>query len=199
MKSFPLLNTQEQAMLEDTLYYLKMVELKKACAMLALPESGKKLELINRIITFVQSGTIVQTPRIPVQSRAINHSPQPLAPKSLMLYGLYKNDAQARTFFKQLIGQHFHFTAFGIDWLNERWLTGNPPTYQEFADFWIAETARRKQEKPAPKDEWMFIRFMQDMEHKYPDASKQELMHAWQQTQAEKAETVFLLLIKLST
>ncbi|XVN42631.1 MAG: hypothetical protein RCG15_08655 [Candidatus Rickettsia vulgarisii] len=59
-----------------------------------------------------------------------------LHPNTLMLKGSYKNDLRNRQFFKQLIGEHFHFTAIAIDWLNDRWMQGlpPPPTYQEFLE-----------------------------------------------------------------
>jgi hypothetical protein len=195
---FPLLNKREQLALKDALHYMKMDELKKASQTLGLSDKGKKGYLINSILTFIKSGKIIEPPKMPDISRAKNHAIQPLANVSLMLYGGYKNDLKTRNFFKQIIGSQFHFTAFGIDWLNERWLKGNPPTYQEFADFWIQETARRKQEGTKPKDEWMFIRFMQEMEKEASHASKEDLLHAWKQLQAQKRNEGFHLLEKAS-
>ncbi|GAG53803.1 unnamed protein product, partial [marine sediment metagenome] len=78
--------------------------------------------------------------------------------------------------------------AFGIDWLNERWLKGNPPTYQEFAYYWIKETERRRQQGEPPKQEWALIRFMQKMKVEYPNASKEELIHAWKTKQSKKSQ-----------
>ncbi len=195
-KQFPLLNEVDQLALQDALHYMKMAELKKACLILALPDKGKKAALIERILTFIQEGRITTIPKIPATSLAKNYPVQPLAASRLMLYGEYKNDLKTRNFFKKLIGPQFHFTAFGIDWLNDRWLQSNPPTYQEFADFWVQETARRKQEKPKPKDEWMFIRFMQQMEKEEPEAKQEDLLHAWKQVQAQKKEEGFQLLDK---
>lgn len=114
-----------------------------------------------------------------------------------MLYGSYKNDAATRAFLKKIIGPHFHFTAFGIDWLNERWLNGNPPTYQEFADYWIAQTERRKEVPVKPKDEWRYINFLQQMQKEEPSLSKTELMKEWKKLQAENVRTAFEIL-KLS-
>lgn len=193
---FPLLTEQEQSVLHDALHYMKMAELKKACQILSFSDKGKKAELIKRIMAFIQTGIVETLPKIPAQSCAKNYPIQPLDPSSLMLYGGYKNDLETRDFFKKLIGSHFHFTAFGIDWLNERWLQGNTPTYQEFADYWIQESARRKREKPKPKDEWMFIRFMQHMEKVEPQALKDDLMHAWKERQAKKAQEAYQLLKK---
>ncbi len=183
-----------QELLNDALYYLKMEELKKACDMLPLPDKGKKIDLINRIIMFVQTGKIIECSIIPNQSRASSYPTQPLSADALMLYGAYKNDAKTRAFFKNLIGYHFHFTAFGIDWLTDRWLKGEPPTYQEFANYWIEETERRKQTKSRPKEEWKYINFLQEMNKKNSLLSKSELMQQWKKIQAQKTYEVFKIL-----
>jgi hypothetical protein len=164
-----------------------MAELQEMCTLLYLPHAGIKSQLIERIMTFIQTGTILQPPRIPDASRAKAHPAQALHPKALMLYGSYKNDAKTRAFFKQLIGPHFHFTAFGIDWLNDRWMQGKPPTYQEFADYWSAENDRRKKHPEEPKQEWRYIRFVQAMNAAHPGASSREIMDAWKAEQAEQA------------
>lgn len=191
-----MLSDREQLILQDMLHYMKMIELKKACRMLSVSDKGKKAELIDRILLFIYKGHTKTVPKIPAISCAKNYAAQSLNALSLMLYGGYKNDLKTRNFFKKMVGVHFHFTAFGIDWLNERWLQGNPPTYQEFADYWIQEIAQRKREKPKPKDEWMFIRFMQYMKNVEPQVSKGDLMHAWKELQAQKAKEAYQLVKK---
>jgi len=146
---------------------------------------------------FIQTGQIITTPSFPPLSCAKNRPPQSLEPSSLMLYGSYKNDLKTRTFFKKLIGTHFHFTAFGIDWLRDRWLLGMPPTYQEFAEYWILETAARKQKKQKPKDEWMYIRFMQKMKQENPSLTKDKLLYEWKCIREKKADNAFKLLEKV--
>lgn len=78
-----------------------------------------------------------------------------------------------------MIGSHFHFTAFGIDWINEKWMEGNPPPYQEFADMWVKETKRRKHSPVAPKAEWAYINFVQSYSQKAPNTSKSDVNQAW--------------------
>ncbi len=198
MITYPLLPRQEQETLLDALYYMKMAELKESCHMLALPTKGKKGELIKRMIIFIQTGKIITVPAIPSASRAKNHPPQPLAKDSLMLHGSYKNDAQTRALFKQLIGSHFHFTAFGIDWLNDRWQKGNPPTYQEFAHYWHEEMKQRTKVKASPKQEWALINFLQKATQSHPTASQAILMAAWKKLRAEKAALAQKIIAKLS-
>jgi hypothetical protein len=193
-RQYPLINDQELDALYNALHFMKMAELKKGFYILSLPELGKKGELIERIITFIKTGQVKELQKIPSQSLAKNYPSQSLHATSLMLYGSYKNDLQTRKFFKELIGPHFHFTAFGIDWLNEHWLQGNPPTYQEFARYWIGETKRREKIKAEPKKEWAYISFLQRMIVERPQASREQLMQGWKKLQADKARSVFKIL-----
>jgi hypothetical protein len=184
---YPLLTTQEQLRLDDAMHYMKVGELKRCCEMLGLSAAGKKAELIARILFFAQTGKGLQLQKMAPASLAKNHPPQRVAANALMLHGSYKNDAQTRAFFKKLIGSHFHFTAFGVDWLNERWMQGKPPTYQEFADYWVEETMRRSKKKPEPKREWALINFMQKMAKEQPNAPREVVMAAWKKLRAEKS------------
>lgn len=108
-------------------------DLKEIAEKLSIPNNGTKLKLIARIIYFVQTGAVIKEPKVPVASCAQKGVQYPLAPNTVMLKGAYKNDLKTRLFFKNLIGEHFHFTAFGIDWLNDCWMAGDPPSYGAFA------------------------------------------------------------------
>lgn len=195
--TFPLLSEHEQKIIYDALHYMNISELRNSCRQLALPDAGNKGELIERIMSYIQSGVVVAKKEFPAVSRTKSYPPQSLSPQSLILHGAYKNDAQTRALFKSLVGNHFHFTAFGIDWLNERWLTGNPPTYQEFADYWIQETDRRKHQKAQPKKEWAYINFLQQAIQTHPNASKDALMEIWKRIRSEKATFAKKLIHKI--
>ncbi len=176
------------------LLHLKMGELKRVCEKLVLDSSGKKGELIARITTFVHTGKKIEAPLMPEKSKAKRGGSYPLAPEALILSGAYVNDLSTRNFFKKLVGDHFHFTAYGIDWLNERWMAGNPPTYAEFAEFWEAERLRRTNKKPEPKEEWAYINFLQDYFTHYPNAPQKNAMQAWKQKREEMVRLVWDML-----
>jgi hypothetical protein len=69
-----------------------------------------------------------------------------------------------------------------MDWIQERWLEGNPPTYQEFADMWIKEYRRRKEEGVQPKHEWAYINLAQKFMKEHPNTSKKDFLKEWDQT-----------------
>ncbi len=168
--------------LNEALHYMKMNELKDVCLSYSLPTNGNKIELIHRIMTYIETGKIVPPKQIPTISKAKKGVRYRLETSALMLYGAYKNDAKTRAFFKVLVGNHFHFTAFGIDWLKNRWMLGDPPTYAEFAAFWQQQYTRRQHEKVPPKKEWAYINFTQQFLLQNPDASKERVIKAWQDT-----------------
>jgi hypothetical protein len=107
-----------------------------------------------------------------------------------MLKGGYKNDLKTRIFFREIIGQHFHFTAFGIDWLESRWMDGNPPTYQEFADMWSKEYEFRTAYGSAPKAEWAYINFVKMHSNENPNASRNEILSSWEIERTKHKELV---------
>jgi len=191
------LSKQEQSDLFEALYFMKMAELKKVCEQLGLPVTGVKGERIDRIKHFIMTGKILEEQKMPEISKAKSGKEYPLKPDALVLFGAYKNDAQTRAFFKKLIGNHFHFTAFGIDWLKMRWMQGKPPTYQEFAAMWQAEVDRRKIKKPDPKKEWALITFVQKYMQENPHASKEKVLKEWDKIRKQNVAQAQAVLKKI--
>lgn len=167
-----------------------MEELRAICKLYTLATNGKKFDLIRRIITFMRGDEAVEAPAMPMASKAQKGRSYPIESEAYMLYGAYKNDAKARAFFKKLVGDHFHFTAYGVDWLNDRWRSGNPPTYRQFAEFWQKEHEARKQRTAQPKKEWAYINFTQRFLKQFPDASRTAIAAAWQQEREKQVREV---------
>ncbi len=191
------LSPQEMKELFDALHFMNMKELRDLCKTYNIPWQEGKAELIKKIMHFLKTGTVLPAKTIPAISRAQKCMNYPLAENTPVLYGAYKNDLKTRIFFKKLIGPHFHFTAFGVDWINARWHDGNPPTYKEFAQMWQKEYELRKKTKAQPKKEWALLTFMQEYQHHHPDASKQQVMAAWKKEREMQVKHARELLSKL--
>jgi len=182
---------KDQAELKENLSYLHIDELKSQLQELGLSLKGfNKNELIERLLHYAITGKELAPNEIPVISKASRNTTYALTAHTPMLYGAYKNDRVTREFFKQLIGKHFHFTAQGIDWLRERWLNGKPPTYTEFAQEWQAEYERNKKQKRPAKQEWAYIRFIQNYTQQFPHVSQKEMTHAWNRERLEIVQKV---------
>jgi len=70
-------------------------------------------------------------------------------------------------------------------------LRGDPPTYLEFAQMWAAEYEKRKSRPAAPKEEWAYIRFMQELT---PSMSREECDRLWQAEREQHKERVHAFL-----
>lgn len=173
------INLSTLSALHTSLHYLYVDELRTLCERLGLSSKGKKLLLISRIMHFLTTGQKLSMLAYPPQSVGRSMQFVVPGPQVVMLKNRYKNDLENRNFFKKIIGQHFHFTAFGIDWLEDRWMAGNPPTYQEFADMWQQEYERRKQEGSIAKVEWAYINCVQRYLVEHPTASREEILAHW--------------------
>lgn len=184
----------QNSLLHSSLLFLHMKELRELALKLYLVDKGNKKQLIHRICHYVTTGERLALPKIPKESKAKANKHYPLKANTLMLKGAYKNDLKTRDFFKSLIGSHFHFTAYGIDWLNERWFEGNPPTYQEFAQMWSQEYEKRKLVKAPPKEEWAYINFVQEYLAHSPEATREILFEAWKNERERQKERAYSLL-----
>ena len=169
--------------LKESLLFMRVQELRDTCKQLNLLFSGIKGTLIQRIIYFCKTGKVAKEEIIPDISKAKKGDYYPLLPETLILYGNYRNDSATRAFMKALVGNHFHFTAFGIDWIKGHWIAGNPPSFQEFADFWQQQYLANKQKKPTPKEEWAYIKFTQNYLSTKPAASHKDIIEDWKQEQ----------------
>ncbi len=184
----------QKAGLFEALYYMNMSEIKNFCYSHKISISGKKGEILDRIKHYRITGEILQPKKIPAISKAKDSTQYPLTPETLILFGSYTNDLMTRNFFKSLIGEHFHFTAFGQDWIMKRWQQGKPPTYGEFAKVWQKEYLKRKKSKANPKKEWAYLNYLQRFVAQYPDASKKEFGAAWKKERNKQAEKAIQLL-----
>lgn len=191
------LSRKEQIDLKEALSYLHVHELEQQLESLQLSTKGfNKKELIDRILHFACTGKELPPIEIPSSSKAQKGLSYPIAPETLMLHGNYKNDAETRDFFKSLVGEHFHFTTYGIDWLRERWLEEDPPTYAEFAEYWQDDYEDRTLNKRVPKQEWAYNRFVQDFMKTNPKKSKSEFLAAWEEKRKQYVELINSILKK---
>ncbi|PIS01355.1 MAG: hypothetical protein COT84_02910 [Chlamydiae bacterium CG10_big_fil_rev_8_21_14_0_10_35_9] len=185
--------------MKKSLLFLYVKELKEIAAHLSLSDKGNKMTVIMRILHFLETGQRLAAPKFPKEYCAQKGKIYPINENELMLKGAYKNDLEMRVFFKGLIGPHFHFTAFGIDWLNERWMQGKPPTYREFAQMWEEEYQRRKKSPAPPKEEWAYINFVQNLLSKSPLMDREGINCSWENERKKHKAKVFNLLEDFSS
>lgn len=188
------LTKKEKETLFDALNYLKMAEIKTFCQKHSIPVSGKKGEILDRIKQYLMTGKIKLPTKIPEISKAKSEKIYPLASDTKILKGSYKNDTLTRNFFKNIIGEHFHFTSFGQDWILKQWQAGKPPTYAQFAKFWQKEYVLRKNSEANPKKEWAYLNFVKRFQKEHPKLQKTDALKAWEKIRKEQAKKALLIL-----
>ena len=186
---------QKEELFED-FYCLNMKQLRALCEYFKVPKVGNKGFLIDLLKTYLLTGEIITPIPIPAVSRVQEGTDTRLHEEGYMLYGVYKNDLKTRLFMKSLVGEHFHYTAQGNEWMLKRWQEGNSPTYKEFAAWW-QEAYEAPQ--PAPKKEWAYINFTRSYLNQFPDVSKEEILKQWKAYQANAADRVHDLLYTLKS
>ena len=187
------LNETELTELKEALHFMNMEELKKVCQILKLSFQGQKIDKIDRILAFLKTGTVSKPSPLPPISQAQKNVTYPLVPETLILSGSYKNDPITRGFMKGLVGDHFHFIAFGQEWIKQRWRQGKPPTYSEFAIFWQGEYVARQNKKASPKKEWAYLNFVQKYCQEHQTFTRQQLIESWEKhrtAQVKKAKSI---------
>jgi hypothetical protein len=174
--------------LRIALNHMNMKELKDECRSLGIRPTGRKGDIVNGILSLVRGTKNAIAKSIPHNCQARPERVYPLKKRTLILCGSYKNNDPTRAFLKSLVGPHFHFTAFGQDWIRRRWAEGKPPTYAEFARAWQQEHLRRRSLKSArPKKEWAYLNFVQRFRKKNPALDPSELASEWKQQRAAQA------------
>ncbi len=173
----------------NDLFMLSMIQLRALCQRFGLSATGKKVFLIESLKQYLITGTRLNPTALPVVSCAQKGLKGELHGEARILAGQYRNDLRTRLFMKSLIGDHFHFTAAGIDWIRACWEQGKPPTYKEFAVWWQAEYAVKDTQRSL-KQEWAFLTFVRVYREEHPDISQREIMNHWKAHQAQAVARV---------
>lgn len=189
-----LYNQNEQKEIFSSLLYLNIRELKNICIHFGLSTKNEKIKLIENIQTYLSTGIKPQEKVIPAISKAQPKIKYPLALDTYILKGSFKNDLKTRIFLKTLIGNHFHYTAYGIDWIKDNWMQGTPPTYEQFATYWQKEYELRTINKAALKPEWAYLNFLDHYKKNHAGATKSQAVTAWKIERESHVEKIKNLL-----
>ncbi len=165
--------------IEGSIYFLKVPELKQLLTDAGLKPSGSKQTMINSLIAYAKGDSNrPSAPQLSDGERALRQQANQYDPTVFIVPGVYTNNRKSRELFHTLIGHHFSFTTFGMDWIKDRWAEGTCPTYQAFAEFWQEEYMRRKNKGAFKSKQTLqrvqFFRAMKDR-----NLSKGELEDAW--------------------
>lgn len=175
----PLLSRALAAAEFRAFYWLKE-ELAAFCRAEGFPASGSKLELTDRIATYLATGAIAQPP---ARSYA-RKGPHPLT-LDAAIGPNFRCSQEARAFFKEAIGPRFHFsTGF------QQHLRQHPgDTLADAVAFWH-EQATRGPEPKALAPQFEYNQHMRDYFAQHPGATRLEAIAAWKKKRSERRNTV---------
>nr|WP_318540569.1 DUF6434 domain-containing protein [Terribacillus saccharophilus] len=125
-------------------YYWLKEELVQFCRENELPVSGSKMEITARIESFLRDG-LIEKPK-QKQSRRKKRSKEPLS-RSTVITEDHRCSQDVRAFFKQEIGEHFHFSTYIQDYFR----ANIGKTYEDAINAWHEEQTR-KQDPAYKKD-----------------------------------------------
>lgn len=178
----------DQKKFQESIYYLKVDELKRVCGRLGLAQTGSKAELIQSVFKFYGLKEKTLLPK------SFEKYAGKLSQETHILPGYYSNGQKSREIFKQLIGDHFHFTTYGMNWIKSQWVDEKYPTYKQFARFWQSEYDRRKSgESFKSADTNARVRFFRAK--KGLGLSKDELEALWQK-ERKRNKAIVMRIIK---
>lgn len=178
----PILHKQIEIQDFQSYYWLKE-ELQTFCREQGLATSGSKIELSDRIVTFLETGVIETPIRKTKYSKPKEN--EILSLDTVIAEG-HRCSQKAREFFKQEIGPHFHFSTYIQNFFKEN--VGK--TYRDVVAEWKEEEIRKKdpsyQTVLAPQFEYnQFIRdYFSDPNNK--GKKREEVIAAWNVIKTQK-------------
>ncbi|MFD3449483.1 DUF6434 domain-containing protein [Microbacteriaceae bacterium 4G12] len=157
-------------------YWLKE-ELQLFCRDNGISASGSKIEIADRVETFLRTGEIKKTPR----NSKVNSKPQTKSELSLdtVITENHRCSQDVRAFFKTVISPKFHFSTY----IQNYFKNNVGKTYRDVVEAWSEEEKRKKdpsyKKNIAPQFEYnQFTRdFFSDPKNK--GKSRTEAIEAW--------------------
>ena len=187
------LNKTDLKRLESAIYFLKVTELKQICEKFNQCNRGSKQDLINTLLAYARGDKNYSTNKqLSEAEKTLRANADRYDSSVYIVPGVYTNNKVSRTVLIDLIGRHFTFTSYGMNWIKAQWHSGHCPSYLEFADYWQAEYQKRKNRDDfASKQTLQRVNLFREM--KGENLSKQELEKAWAIERTKQATTAFSL------
>jgi hypothetical protein len=159
-------------------YYWLKEELVSFCRNTGIDCSGGKIDIYNRIITYLESGEIIKRPNIKRTNitSTFDWNNEKLSLDTFITDN-YKNAENVREFFQNIIGNHFKFNVAFMDWMKVN--TGK--TLGDAVDKWI-EIAKLKKDKNYKTEiaaQFEYNTYMRDFLKDNPDLSTKDAMNSW--------------------
>ncbi len=186
--SKPILN--KEISLEDfnDFYWLKK-ELVHFCRTIGIASTGGKIEISNRIRTYLSTGEIVKRVKNTHKTESKFDWANEVLTRNTVITDSYKNGKNVRNFFIREIGAHFRFNVIFIKWMKEN--------VGKTLDDAITEWKRIEALKKAPdyvseiSPQFEYNRYMREFLKDNPNLSSKDAMKFWKLKSSQRGSNVY--------
>ncbi len=184
----PILN--KEISLEDfnDFYWLKK-ELVHFCRTMGISSTGGKIEISNRIRTYLSTGEIVKRVKNTDKIKSKFDWANEVLTRSTVITDSYKNGKNVRNFFIKEIGSHFRFNVIFIKWMKEN--------IGKTLDDAIIEWKRIEELKKAPNyvseisPQFEYNRYMRAFLKDNPNLSSKDAMKFWKLKSSQRGSNEY--------
>ncbi|MEM7333106.1 MAG: DUF6434 domain-containing protein [Chloroflexota bacterium] len=168
-------------------YWLKK-ELVEFCRAEGLSRQGGKLEIADRIESYLTTGRKESKPKKPKAISNFDWNNEPLTVKTIITDN-YKNSENVRTFFTAHIGNRFKFS---VPFMN--WMKGNHgKTLGDAIEAWheINQNKKAKKDKKNIAPQFEYNRYIRDFLEDNPTATRAEAIEHWKIKRSMRGDNVY--------
>lgn len=184
MNEKPVLN--EAISIEDFKdFYWNSTELVEFCKLKGIDTTGGKLQIVKNIEKFLLTGEIVKKQKVKVKKKVVLNN-EPLTLNTLITEN-YRNTQKHREFFKNVIGDDFHFTTHFMNFCKN-----NPDkTLGDAVNEWYHERELRKNGKKTNiGKQFQFNQYFRDFfsDPQNKGKTRKDALEAWEKRKQIRGE-----------
>ncbi len=176
-------------------FYWDKKELVSFCKSNRLPCAGGKIELAQSIEIFLRTGHIKESAG-PIKRYGKLDSEELITRNTPVVN--YKNDAQTKQFFLDVIGSKFHFNSYLRQFAKIPDMDGSL-TYGDLVDGWLkyeADKKALKQKAPIDK-QFQFNQFQRDFYASEKCKTRAQMLDAWKLVRSVPGQATYVHYLKL--
>ncbi len=169
-------------------FYWIQEELVSFCRKIGINCSGGKIEIANRIVKYLKTGKIEK--KNTNKNRGTKKGIQRI-PKNIneVIPDNYSSSQLFKKYFKSIIGQHFHFTAYMAKYMKDR----PEITFKRYINEWQAEYKRRKDKNYHPKimRSCEYNQYIRDFFKDNPKRTRVDAIKYWKIKKSLRGDNVY--------
>ncbi|PID28572.1 MAG: hypothetical protein CSB55_04370 [Candidatus Cloacimonadota bacterium] len=169
-------------------YWLKK-ELVQFCLTIGISSTGGKIEISDRIRTYLSTGEIVKKVRKTHKVKSDFDWTNEVLTKNTVITDSYKNGENARNFFIREIGSHFKFNVIFMKWMKENIGKTLGDAIMEWKRIEVLKKDRNYVSEISPQFE--YNRYMREFLKDNPNLSSKDAMKFWKLKSSQRGSNEY--------